>query len=193
MLTHEVADLSFRLGPDAAPVPKAVDKAAVLRGQKAEAEIAHPGLGEEIVDVGSKLLVHTAQFTRKCVQCKCPQDRACTILGYCYLSRMDSNGWKQRLWSAIDADERTDRALSLAAGLGPNYVQQMRDRGGAPKIDAAEKLCAVMGISLLYVMTGLPIDEEGEELIRLAAGSSPSQRHHLVQLLRGSGEDPART
>ncbi|WP_153003601.1 hypothetical protein [Aureimonas ureilytica] len=97
---------------------------------------------------------------------------------------MSETTWRDRLLSLIDADERSDRALSTAAGLGPNYIQQMRDRGTSPNITQTEKLCAVLGVSLIYVLTGMQMDREGEEFLALAATRSPEERRHLLELLR---------
>ena len=97
---------------------------------------------------------------------------------------MSEPKWQDRLLSAIEADGRSWRAISLAAGLGPHYISQMRQRGTNPTLDAADKLCRVLDISLVYILTGLELDPEGEEFLRLAASRSSSDRRHLIELLR---------
>lgn len=92
--------------------------------------------------------------------------------------------WRERLFAAIEQDKRSDRALSQAAGLGPNYIHQMRQRGTAPTLDAATKLCAVLDLSLVQLLTGLRLDAEGEEFVRFAADRSAEERRHLLELLR---------
>ena len=74
------------------------------------------------------------------------------------------DGWKDRLLKVIDADGRSDRAISLAAGLGPNFVGQMRGtRGSAPKkpnIEYVRKLAAVLEKDLSTILGAPEADAE---------------------------------
>jgi len=69
-----------------------------------------------------------------------------------------TTGWRERLLEAIDADERSDRAISLAAGLGPNFIGQMRgSKTAAPKnpsIDHVRKIVAALNVPLSSVVGG---------------------------------------
>lgn len=66
------------------------------------------------------------------------------------------NGWRDRLLAAIDEDERSDRAISLAAGLGPNFISQMRGTKAAapkkPNIEYVRKLAAVLNRDLSAII-----------------------------------------
>jgi phage repressor protein C with HTH and peptisase S24 domain len=53
--------------------------------------------------------------------------------------------WFTRLKEEIAADGRSYKVISLAAGLGQNYVQQMVAKDQPPKIPTLEKLLAVLG------------------------------------------------
>lgn len=97
---------------------------------------------------------------------------------------MSNSSWRDRLIQAIDADGRSDRALSTAARLGPNYIQQMRERGTNPSFEHASKLCEALNLSVVYVLTGLKLDADGEEFIRLASSLSPDQRRSMLDFLR---------
>lgn len=55
------------------------------------------------------------------------------------------DGWFDRLKSVIAEDRRTAKELSLLAGLGQNYVQQMVKRDQPPKVETLDKLLAVLG------------------------------------------------
>lgn len=65
-------------------------------------------------------------------------------------------GWEKRLREAIDEDGRSMRAISLASGLGPNYVEQTFNRGSSP---TQNKLAAIMdqlgAPAALYIYTGV--------------------------------------
>lgn len=58
--------------------------------------------------------------------------------------------WKNKLFEAIKADGRKDRAIGIAAKLGPNFVGQMRGTDKtAPKEPSFEnvvRLCVELGI-----------------------------------------------
>lgn len=92
--------------------------------------------------------------------------------------------WRQRLIAAIEKDERTPRAISLAAGLGPNYLNQMIERGTSPSIPALVALSGVLGLSLTYIFTGADMTPGQEELLRLSAELPDQQQDLLVDLAR---------
>ena len=96
---------------------------------------------------------------------------------------MDS-AWRQRLIAAIEKDVRTPRAISIAAGLGPNYLSQMVERGTSPSIPALVSLCGVLNLSLTYIFTGADMTPEQEELLRLSAELPDQQKDLLVDLAR---------
>lgn len=67
-----------------------------------------------------------------------------------------SETWRDRLLKAIDEDERSDRAISLAAGLGPNFISQMRGTKSAapkkPNIAYVQKIADVLGKDLTSIV-----------------------------------------
>jgi transcriptional regulator with XRE-family HTH domain len=54
------------------------------------------------------------------------------------------DNWFGELRAAIDADGRALREISVAAGLGPNYVQQMLKKEQPPKLATLDKLLEVL-------------------------------------------------
>lgn len=64
--------------------------------------------------------------------------------------------WRTRLLKAIDEDGRSDRAISLAANLGPNFVSQMRGTKSAapkkPNIEYVQRLADVLGKDLTSII-----------------------------------------
>jgi hypothetical protein len=67
-----------------------------------------------------------------------------------------SDDWKTLLLDAIDADPRKDRAISLAAGLGPNFVGQLRGsktaKGKRPNVENLRKLAREVGLDASSIM-----------------------------------------
>lgn len=97
---------------------------------------------------------------------------------------MRKTDWRERLLTAIDADRRSDREISASAGLGENYVFQLKTKVSSPSIDAVIRLADTLGTSATFLLTGIELDAEGEEFIRLAAGLPVEQRRKLLDLLQ---------
>lgn len=99
---------------------------------------------------------------------------------------MRNRDWLSRLTSAINATDETHRSLSLRAGLGPNYVNQLvNGQKPTPSAEAIIRLCEALNLSLAYVFAGLELTRETEEVARLYASLGDRQRGALLTLLRG--------
>lgn len=94
-------------------------------------------------------------------------------------------GWKDRLLQAIDADGRSDRAISLAAGLGPNFISQMRGTTTAapkkPNIEYVRKLADALGKDLHSIVG--PSDDDADARLRSALLAYGVDRHDLDQIV----------
>lgn len=106
-----------------------------------------------------------------------------------------NEGWTDRLWKMVAADVRSDRAISVAAGLGVNYVQQARARGSSPVSDKLAAILDVLGPkAALYVLTGLEMAEEDRQLLEILQGMDPEMKKsalHLFEQIR-DGATPQR-
>lgn len=107
-----------------------------------------------------------------------------------------NDGWKQRLLKAIDEDGRSDRAISLAAGLGPNFISQMRGTKAAgpkkPNIEYVRKLADALGKDLSSIIG--EAEDNAERRLRAALLAYGVGRDSLDQALRaiiGFVEDDA--
>lgn len=71
---------------------------------------------------------------------------------------------------AIDEDKRSDRAISLAAGLGPNFVGQLRGTKSIPpkkpSIEYVRKLAQALGKELSEIIGDT--EDDAEERLRAA-------------------------
>jgi len=56
-------------------------------------------------------------------------------------------GWRRRLSLVVEASGRSKRSISLAAGLGPNYLREIL-AGKSPTLDYMILLCKELGIRL---------------------------------------------
>lgn len=98
---------------------------------------------------------------------------------------MFNGDWKARLSKGIKANKKSQRAVSIAAGLGTGYVNSLLKEGKDPSLENLIKVCEAAGLSLNYVLLGLDMDPETEEIIQLASSSTPEKRKALLELLRG--------
>jgi hypothetical protein len=90
-------------------------------------------------------------------------------------------GWFDRLLEAVERDGRDMKAISLAAGLGPNFVQQMVRYRKAPKIDSFVKLMKALGQSdVLYIITGNQFSDVDQQLYQIAAGLGDEDKKALI-------------
>ncbi|WP_247996643.1 MULTISPECIES: helix-turn-helix domain-containing protein [Brucella] len=100
---------------------------------------------------------------------------------------MEEN-WKSRLLKAVDEDPRSDRAISLATGLGVNTVNELRNTDKSPSIEKVMTLCDELGISLAYLFWGseenkAPISTENE--IRSFVSRIPGLKPEDIILIVG--------
>lgn len=98
---------------------------------------------------------------------------------------MNDGAWRRRLSEAIAASGKSQREISLAAGMGAGYVNSLFKENKDPTIENLMKVCAVVGVSLSYVLYGYQISAETEEILQLLEDASPEERVGLLTLLRG--------
>jgi transcriptional regulator with XRE-family HTH domain len=90
--------------------------------------------------------------------------------------------WRDRLLAEIDKRETSQRSISIAANLSPGAVNSWLRDGKDPSVDHLIAVCGALGVSLSYLIYGLKIDPQTEELLgRLE--SDPMAREHIFGLL----------
>ena len=108
-----------------------------------------------------------------------------------YDAVMSQANWKTRILAAVDnyhaVNGTSDNELSQRAKLGRNYLTQMRAKdpeAQTPRVGQLQILCDYIGESLMFILTGMPLDAEGEELIRLLADAPSETKRHVIGILR---------
>ena len=97
--------------------------------------------------------------------------------------RMKEN-WLERLREVIDADQRSLRQISMDAGLGPNYVQQMLHNGKAPTIDKLQAILDTLGTArTFYIITGVHVSQRDVEFLQLVLAAPEHLRGPIRQIL----------
>ncbi|AGT09978.1 hypothetical protein [Paracoccus aminophilus] len=100
------------------------------------------------------------------------------------------DGWISRLKAAIDDDGRSLRAISTAAGLGPNYLEQTFNRGSSP---VQQKLAAILDElgqdAAVFVYTGVRANAQTIEYLNLLAEAPEDLRQSTLDLLAKLGRE----
>ena len=98
--------------------------------------------------------------------------------------------WKTRLRDGIKANGKSQREVSMAAGMGPGYVNSLlnENENKDPTVDHLIRVVDAAGLSLYYVLYGVKVDKETEEIIRRLQ-QSPQARASILQLLPPVTED----
>lgn len=94
-----------------------------------------------------------------------------------------NESWRTRLLAAVDADPRSDRKVSIAAGCGVNFVNELRTTSKEPSIEKVLRLAETVGVSLSYVFLGREATAEEERFLGLYAAAPPYKRRAVVDLL----------
>lgn len=95
-----------------------------------------------------------------------------------------SEGWKTRLEEAVRNDARAPRAISIDAGLGPNYLSELFTQDKTPTVDKLLKLCATLGVSAAYILSGVKASRQSEEMLAILSGLSEDEQATLLRLAR---------
>lgn len=102
------------------------------------------------------------------------------------LNKIMQENWKTRIIAAIDADARSDRAISLSAQLGENFVNQLRNTNRSPSIENLEKLIDVLNLSHSYVFLGYDISSLSEDLLTALHCMPNDSKEALLKLIKAN-------
>lgn len=94
--------------------------------------------------------------------------------------------WLTRIKAKIKADGRSYRSISKAAGLGDNFVSEMILEGKEkePGVLKLLALCAELGTSATYILTGVELGPDDEEMLGLLAGMAEPEKTTFLNLAR---------
>lgn len=92
--------------------------------------------------------------------------------------------WRSRLLQAVDVDGRSDRAISVAAKLGVNFVNELRNSDKEAGVGKVMKLAETLGVSLGYVFSGVELSAHDEGDLALFLALDPAKRRAILDLAR---------
>lgn len=102
---------------------------------------------------------------------------------------MGTQEWQKRLEAEIANCGKSQREVSLAAGLGPGYVHSILRENKDPTIGNLTKVCQALNISVYRVLGGFEMTPEDEELLRLLSLVDRTVKQSFLTLLR-TGQPP---
>lgn len=105
---------------------------------------------------------------------------------------MPDREWKIRLAESIAAQKRSQRDISIKAGVGAGYVNDILTGSKDATIERLRAVCAEAGVSLFYVLGGFDITPEKEELLRRLDLVDEETQRAVLHLLKHSGATPER-
>ncbi|MEM9968460.1 MAG: transcriptional regulator [Pseudomonadota bacterium] len=95
-----------------------------------------------------------------------------------------------RLREVVDADSRSDQAISLAAGCGRNYLRQVFIERKTPSYTKLLKILEQLGATAtIYVLTGMQLRDLDLEFLEVIQRVPDKSKLHALELLRGL-QDP---
>lgn len=103
-----------------------------------------------------------------------------------------ADAWRDRLAAAIEASGKSQREISLAAGVGPGYVNSIFNDGKEPSVDRLMRVCRSLNVSIYYILGGFDITPETEEFLRLLVRADPEIQKSVLTLLRQARQSGAK-
>ena len=106
----------------------------------------------------------------------------------------DEAAIRRRLYAAIDADGRSDRQVSIDAGLSSTYVNDQRRRGKGWNFSSLMAVCEALSVSTHYILTGEDRDPVVESILAAASKLGDADRDLLLNFAnrlagsRGEGD-----
>lgn len=181
----ERSHLGLGVRPDPATSPQALHEAPVLHSEDAEAMRRQSGLAKESFDFGQEVRLHG----RKLHALACMSTHAITFerrsTTRASIAAMEKDGWRARLEAVIAREGWSKRALSLHCGYGPNFLQQMFNDRKDPGFSKVAKVLDALGAgNMLYVISGIELTAEDQEMLKVFLSLPPDVRPQVIEMFR---------
>lgn len=98
--------------------------------------------------------------------------------------------WRRRLRDAIAADGRGVVEISLAAGLNRAYLTGLLRSDSSPRLDALSRVCDVLGVSVSWIVDGVPIAPAERRFVTMFSRLAEERRATVLQVLEAMATAP---
>ncbi len=92
--------------------------------------------------------------------------------------------WRSRLAAVIETSGRSMRDISLSAGVSQNYLGSILHEGSEPSIERMMKLCDELGVSVTYLLLGVDLTGNAEQMLRAYAMLNEEQQKTVLALVK---------
>ncbi|WP_234886437.1 helix-turn-helix domain-containing protein [Agrobacterium vitis] len=99
------------------------------------------------------------------------------------IAAMQKEDWRARLSTALEKSDKSKRAVSLAAGLGPGYIHSILSEGKDPTVDNLIAVANALDVSVSYLLYGYDLTPETEKILSLLE-KNPEARAGVFRILR---------
>jgi transcriptional regulator with XRE-family HTH domain len=102
--------------------------------------------------------------------------------------------WRRRLREAVAADGRGVVEISKAAGCNRSYLTGVLKGESSPRLDHLSRICAELGVSVAWVVDGIPTTSAERRMVELLERLSEDRRELAMQVLEamaGPAQAPA--
>lgn len=99
------------------------------------------------------------------------------------MSKFDIEAMRSRIEQELDRQRRSRTEVSLASGNSKGYLTNILSRGQVPTVDRLQAICDALGVSMAYIMYGVDIPPDSNEVFDLMK-RDPEKFRALVALLR---------
>jgi transcriptional regulator with XRE-family HTH domain len=96
---------------------------------------------------------------------------------------MRTEDWQRRLEAAIRDCGRSQREISLAAGLGPGYVHSILKEDKDPTIGNLLRVCRAADVSIYHILGGFEMKPEDEEFLKLLSSVDDDLKRSILLIL----------
>lgn len=102
---------------------------------------------------------------------------------------MRMSNWKTRLKDGIKANKKSQRAVSIEAGLGPGYVNGMINDDKDATIGHLLAVCRAANLSIYKVLGDFDITPQTEEFLRLLTNADEATQRSILHLLQARSRE----
>lgn len=98
---------------------------------------------------------------------------------------MSGGAWKARLAEVIAASGKSNRQITLSAGLGPGYLTGVFKEAKEPALDSFFALCDAIPADPVWILFGIDANEDDLAIVR-ALQADPEKRGAILALIRSA-------
>jgi ribonucleoside-diphosphate reductase alpha chain len=95
---------------------------------------------------------------------------------------MENGAWRDRFAEAVGRSKKSMRQISLEAGRAAGYLYGIIKEGKDPTVDNLVAVLDVLDVSVSWIIAGVQVNPDEEELLRLYASLPDEARVALRQI-----------